>query len=99
MVIMNMTLTLLRAQHVLIMIRDHSQKYQANQKIRGPSTSMLAQHVYYSTTLHPNMFPYPIFFPPSTLFLLVIYPSPWLMCLLEMAAHSCSCSANQLMLI
>jgi len=32
MAMMNMTLTLLRAQHVLIVIRDHSQKYQENQK-------------------------------------------------------------------
>jgi len=44
MAMMNMTLTLLRAQHVLIMIRDHCQKYQENQKIRGLSrTGFLTQ--------------------------------------------------------
>ena len=32
MAMMNVTLTLLRAQHVLIMIRYHSQKYQGNKK-------------------------------------------------------------------
>jgi len=40
MAMMNMTLTLLRAQHVLIVIRDHSQKYQENQKIRGLSRTV-----------------------------------------------------------